>query len=74
MFDLEDAFLLDLVVLKEPIYIFFIDIADGYCDELGVASIRLGHYFSLEVDQGRFEYKLWIDALALNVGSAFDLH
>lgn len=74
MFDLENAFLLDLVILKEPVNILFIDITDGYCDELRIASIRLGHYFSLEVNQRRLEYELWVDALALHVGSAFDLY
>jgi hypothetical protein len=49
-FNIENTVLFYLIILQMPVDIFLIDIADCHSDKLRIASVRFGHYFSLEVD------------------------
>ena len=62
--NLENPILFDLFILKMPVDILLINIADGDCDKFRVASVRFSHYLPLEVNDGGLEKELRLNALA----------
>jgi hypothetical protein len=74
MLYLKDAFFLNFIVFKEPIHIFFINIADSNCDKLRIAPIRFGHNFSFKINKRGLKDELRIDAFAFKIRGALDFY
>ncbi len=71
---LENAFFLDLVIFQMPVHIFLINVANHHSNKFGIASIRLSHYLSLEVNKWWLENELRIYAFAFDEWSVWNLY